>query len=116
MKSPIQKRVHLIKEVAPPSLTFQSEPHCGQCDIWFGGELAKEVPFIYVFVTILSKPIFVMFSGFLIFLFVKLLYYIAYFFKNCTHFFLFYLGLRFEKLKHSPILLMLDWFHAWLSG
>ena len=57
MKSPIQKRVHLIKEVALPSLTFQSEPYYGQCDIWLRGELAKEVAFIYVFFTILSKPI-----------------------------------------------------------
>ena len=57
MKSLIQRRVHFIKEVALPSLTFQSEPHCGQCDIWLGGELAKEVAFIYVFVTILSKHI-----------------------------------------------------------
>ena len=57
MKYPIQKRVHLIKEVALPSLTFQSKPHCGQCDIWLGGELAKEVAFIYDFVTILSNPI-----------------------------------------------------------
>ena len=30
MKSPIQQQVHLIKEVSLPSLTFQSEPHCGQ--------------------------------------------------------------------------------------
>ena len=57
MKYPIQQRVHFIKEVAIPSLTFQSKPHCGQCDIWLGGELAKEVAFIYVFVTILSNPI-----------------------------------------------------------
>ena len=46
-----------MKEVALPSLTFQSEPHCGQCDILLGGELAKEVTFIYVVVTILSNPI-----------------------------------------------------------
>ena len=57
MKYPIQQWVHLIKEVTLPSLTFQSKPHCGQYDIWLGGELAKEVAFIYVFVTILSKPI-----------------------------------------------------------
>ena len=57
MKSPIQQRLHLVKKVALPALTFQSEPHCGQCYIWLGGELAKEVAFIYVFVTILSKPI-----------------------------------------------------------
>ena len=57
MKSPIQKRVHFIKELGLPSLTFQSELHCGQCDIWLGGELVKEVAFIYDCVTILSKPI-----------------------------------------------------------
>ena len=57
MKSPIPKQVHFIKEVTLPSLTFQSKPHCGQCDIWLGGELEKEVAFIYVFVFILSKPI-----------------------------------------------------------
>ena len=57
MKSPIQQRVHFIKEVTLPSLTFKSKPHYGQCDIWLGGELAKEVAFIYVFVTILSKHI-----------------------------------------------------------
>ena len=48
MKSPIQKRVHLIKEVSLHFLTFQSEPHCGQCDIWLGGELAKEVAFTFI--------------------------------------------------------------------
>ena len=57
MKFPIQKRAHLIKEVALPSLTFQSKPHYGQCDIWLGGELEKEVAFIYVFVIIFNKPI-----------------------------------------------------------
>ena len=56
MKSPIQKRIHFIKEVALPSLTFQSKPHCGQCDIWLGGELEKEVVFIHVFAIILRKP------------------------------------------------------------
>ena len=56
MKSPIQKRAHIIKEVTFPSLTFQSKTHCGQCDIWLGEKLAKEVAFIFVF--ILSKPIF----------------------------------------------------------
>ena len=95
MKSPIQRRVHFIKEVTLPSLTFQSKPHCGQCEIWLGGELAKEVAFIYVFVTILSKPILYV-SDLLVFLFVKLLYYVAYFFNSncthfCTHFFFFFL-------------------------
>ena len=62
---------------------------------------------------------FVMFSGLLVFLFVKLLYYTTYFLKNCTRFFFFFCvlsSLQFEKLKDYPILLMLDWFHAWLSG
>ena len=49
MKSPIQKRSHIIKEVALPSLTFQSEPHCGQRDIWSVGELAKEVASTFMF-------------------------------------------------------------------
>ena len=49
MKSHIKKRAHIIKEVALPSLTFQSEPHCGQCDIWLGGKLAKEVTFMFLF-------------------------------------------------------------------
>ena len=76
------KKKSFIKEVALPYLTFQSKPHCGQCDIWLGGELEKGVAFIYVFVTILSKPIFFMFSGLLVFLFMKLLYYTAYFFNS----------------------------------
>ena len=50
MKSPIQKRAHTIKEITLPSLTFQSKTHCGQCDIWLGGKLAKEVAFIFVFI------------------------------------------------------------------
>ena len=55
MKYPIQKRSHLIKEVTLPSLNFQSEPHCEQCDLWLGGgggvrggELAKEVAFAFM--------------------------------------------------------------------
>ena len=48
MKSPIQQRGHLIKEVSLPFLTFQFEPHCGQCDIWLGEELAKEVAFTFM--------------------------------------------------------------------
>ena len=55
MKSPIQKRAHIIKEVTLPSLTFQSKTHCGQCNIWLGGKLVKEVAFSFIF--ILSKPI-----------------------------------------------------------
>ena len=55
MKYPIQKWVHIIKEVSVPSLNFQSKPHCGQCDIWLGGgggggggELKKEVAFTFM--------------------------------------------------------------------
>ena len=48
MKSLIRQQVHLIKEVSLPSLTFQPEPHCGQCDIWLEGELAKEVAFAFM--------------------------------------------------------------------
>ena len=55
MKSHIQKKAHIIKEVALPSLTIQSKTLCRQCDIWLEGKLAKEVAFIYVF--ILRKPI-----------------------------------------------------------
>ena len=69
MKSPIQQRVHFIKEVALPSLTFQSKPHCGQCDIWLEGELAKEVVFIHVFVITFEQAHFGMFSGLLVFFF-----------------------------------------------
>ena len=46
MKSPIQQRLHFIKEVALPSLTFQSTPHCGQWPSWLGGELVREVIFL----------------------------------------------------------------------
>ena len=46
----------------------------------------KEVACIYIFVIILRKSNFVMFSGLLVFLFAKLLYYTTYFFKNWTHF------------------------------
>ena len=49
MKYPIQKRAHLIKEVALPSLTFQSKPHCGHETFGLGGELAKEVDFTFMF-------------------------------------------------------------------
>ena len=69
MKSPIQQQVHFIKEVALPSLTFQSKHHCGQCDIWLGGELAKEVVFIHVFAINFEQAHFGMFSGLLVFFF-----------------------------------------------
>ena len=49
MKSPIKKKEHIIKEVALPSITFQSEPHCGHETFGLGGELAKDVAFIFMF-------------------------------------------------------------------
>ena len=49
MKSPVQQRSHLIKEVALLSLTFQFEPHCGHETFELGGELAKEVAFTFMF-------------------------------------------------------------------
>ena len=55
---------------------------------------------------------FPMFSGLLVFLFVKLLYYTTYFVQKMHPFFFFLPNLWFEKLKLCPILLMLDWFHA----
>ena len=59
MKSPIQKRSHIIKEVTLPSLMFQSEPYFGHRDVWVGGRVSEGSGCcIYSFVTILSKPFF----------------------------------------------------------
>ena len=58
-----------IEEVALLSLTFQSEPHCEQCDIWSGGELAKEVAFTFMFLYYYEQAHFVMSSGLLFILF-----------------------------------------------
>ena len=108
MKSHIQKRVQLIKEVTLPSLTFQSKPHFGQCDIWLGGELAKEVAFIYVFVTILSKPIlYVQWLAGFPFCEVVILYSLLFQFK-LHPFFVVLPNLQVGKLKLCLILLMLD--------
>ena len=51
-----------------------------------GGELAKEVTFVFVFCYYFEQAHFVMFSGLLGPLSIKLLYHIAYFFKIWTHF------------------------------
>ena len=76
-----------------------------------GGELAKEVDFAFMLCYYFVQAHFVMFSGLLGPLSIKLLYITAYFFKSWTRFcnknFLW-----FEKLKLCPILLMLDLFHA----
>ena len=51
-----------------------------------GGELAKEVAFVFMFCYYFEQAYFVMFSGLLGPLSIKLLYYTAYFFKIWTHF------------------------------
>ena len=104
-------------EVTLPSLIFHSEPHFGHRDAWVGGgELAKEVDCVFMFCYYFVQAHFVMFSGLLGPLSIKLLYFTTYFFKIWTHFvikiFVVLPNLWFEKLKLCPILLMLDWFHA----
>ena len=51
-----------------------------------GGELSKEVAFVFILLYYFVKTHFVMFSGLLGPLSIKLLYYTAYFFKIWTHF------------------------------
>ena len=84
MKSPIKQRVHFIKEVVLPSLTSD--------DVTFGwggggGEVSEGSGIYLCFCYYFEQAHFVMFSVLLVFLFVKLLYYTTYFFKNCTLFF-----------------------------
>ena len=82
-----------------------------------GGEFAKEVAFVLCFCSYFDQAHFVMSSGFLGSLSIKLLYHTTYFFKILTHFatkffFVVLPNLQVGKLKLCPILLMLDWFHA----
>ena len=77
-------------EVTLPSLIFHSEPHFGHRDAWVGGwggggELAKEVDFVFMFCYFVQAH-FVMFSGLLGPLSIKLLYFTAYFFKIWARF------------------------------
>ena len=51
-----------------------------------GGELSKEVAFVFILLYHFEQAHFVMFSGLLGSLSIKLLYYTAYFFKNWTRF------------------------------
>ena len=51
-----------------------------------GGELAKEVAIVFMFCYYFEQAYFMMFSGLLGSLSIKLLYYTAYFFKIWTHF------------------------------
>ena len=77
-----------------------------------GGELAKQVDFIFMFCYYFVQAHFVMFSGLLGPLSIKLLYFkiLGPFLQQ--NFLWFCLNLWFEKLMLCPILLMLDWFHA----
>ena len=83
-----------------------------------GGELAKEVVFVFMFYYYFVQAHFVMFSGLLGPISIKLLYHAAFFFKIWTHFaikfFVVLPNLQVGKFKPCPILLMLSWFHAWL--
>ena len=65
-----------MKEVTLPSLIFQSESHFRHRDVWVGegGELAKEVAFVFMFCYYFVQAHFVMFSGLLGSLSIKLLY------------------------------------------
>ena len=85
-----------------------------------GGELSKEVAFIFILLYYFVQAHFVMFSGLLGTLSIKLLYQTAYFFEIWTRFcnqncFVVLPNLQVGKFKLCPILLMIDWFHAWLS-
>ena len=74
-------------EVTFPYLIFHSEPHFGHRDAWVGeGELVKEVDFAFMLSYYFVQAHFVMFSGLLGPLSIKLLYFTAYFFKIWTHF------------------------------
>ena len=82
-----------------------------------GGELSKEVAFVFILLYHFEQAHFVMFSGFLGPLSIKLLYYTAYFFSKVGPILQPKLlcvlpSSWFEKLKICPILLMLDRFHA----
>ena len=82
-----------------------------------GGELAKEVAFAFMLCYYFVQAHFVMFSGLLGPLSIKLLYFTTYLFSKFgpilqSKFLCVLLNLWFEKLKLCPIILMLDWFHA----
>ena len=74
MKFPVKKCSHIIKELTLPSLIFQSEPHFGHRDVWVGGELAKEVAFVFMFCYYFVQAHFVTFSCLLGSLSIKVLY------------------------------------------
>ena len=122
MKFPIQKLSHLIKEVTLPSLIFQSEPHFGHRDVWVGGRVSKGSGFcIYVLLLFYVSP-FCDVQWLAGSPFYKAVIQNSLLFQNldpfCNHFFFFFVvlpNLQVGKFKLCPILLMPDWFHAWLS-
>ena len=82
----------------------------------WGGELAKEVAFIYVFVTILHKPI--LYDQWLAsfpFCEVVILYSLLFQFKLHILFFVVLPNLQLGKLEFCPIIYV-RLFHAQLSG
>ena len=67
--------LHRVEEVALPSLIFQSEPHCGQCDNWLGVRVSEGSDFYtFYFVVLLSKAHFVCLVACGLFRFEKLLF------------------------------------------
>ena len=62
-----------------------------------GGRVSEGSGIYLCFCYYFEQAHFVMFSGLLVFLFVKLLYYTTYFFKNCILFFVFCLACRLKK-------------------
>ena len=121
---------HHIEEVALPSLTFQFEPHCGQCDIWLGRRVSGGSDFYtFYFTVLLSEAHFVCLGACCLFRFEKLLFFLVKdenivihilihtiqlifsakkLYPFCTHFFVVLPFLKIETLKHCSMLLMLD--------
>ena len=82
-----------------------------------GGELSKEVDFVFILLNYFLKAHFVMFSGLLGFLFYKSIILNNLLFQKLDpflqpKFLCVLLNLQVGKFKLCPIQLMLDWFHA----
>ena len=86
MKSPIQKMSTYHQGGNTSFSNFPIQDPLRIMSHLVGGKLAKEVTFFLFF----EQAHFVMFSCLLVVLFVKLLYYTAYFFKNSIHFHFFF--------------------------
>ena len=103
------------------SPNFQSEPHFGNRDVWVGRRVSKGSGFcIYVLLLFCASP-FCDVLWLVGFPFYKAVILNDLLFQNLGLFlqpkFLCVLpNKQVGKFKLCPILLMLDWFHAWLSG